>query len=324
MTDDTPELLDHEGIFEDLTAGPDDADARLDVFLTQALPLSRARVQHAIEAGEVLLRGVPASKSGVKLRAGDLISCRIPPPPQPDLTPENIPLEFLHQDDDLVVLLKPAGLVVHPAPGHPSHTLVNALLYHFQHVAPPLDGAQAVFRPGIVHRLDKDTSGVMVAARSARAQASLAEQFAAHTIERRYLALVLGVHLESGTVFDTGHSRHTQDRRRYTGQKDTARRAITKVEVLEKHPSKTSLLACTLQTGRTHQIRMHLAEHHAPILGDVLYGGARAQTKLIARQALHAEVLGFQHPDGRWLRFEAPPPADFQAALDALRAGKRV
>jgi 23S rRNA pseudouridine1911/1915/1917 synthase len=214
-------------------------------------------------------------------------------------------------------------LVVHPAPGHYTGTLVHGLLHRYSGLSGSLGGDADGIRPGIVHRLDKNTSGVMVIARSDVAMKALAQQFAVHSIQRRYLALALGAHLgDEGTV-DTGHSRHPRDRKRFTGHLESRRRAITHYKTLETHPQKTSLVACTLETGRTHQIRMHLAEKGAPILGDTMYGGERANTRLIDRQALHAQVLGFVHPDGRQLRFEAAPPPDFQQALELLRAGKR-
>jgi 23S rRNA pseudouridine1911/1915/1917 synthase len=312
----------HEGAQATLTVAPEEAEDRLDTYLEARLPLSRSQIKAALGRGELLLNGAPPSKAGVRLRPHDQITVQIPPPPPLSLAPTEIPLDILYEDDDLVVLNKPPGLVVHPGPGHPGGTLVNALLHRYPRLPGSLGGDADEIRPGIVHRLDQDTSGVMVVARSDAAMKALAPQFAAHTIERRYLALVIGARLGERRL-ETGHGRHPTDRKRFTGRADSERRAITRIQTLEQHPHGTSLVACTLETGRTHQIRMHLSEASAPVLGDALYGGARAQTRLIARQALHAEILGFLHPDGRPLRFEAPPAPDFQAALEALRAGRR-
>ncbi len=324
--------MNHPGLCQIYTATNADNGERLDVFLTRSdgHKLSRSQLRRAIAQGQVCINDKPVSKAGVKLRPGDTIACEIPPPPATSVEPQNIPLEFLYEDSDLAVLIKPAGLVVHPAPGHPNGTLVNALLYHYQQAAqqlsPPVEGENAALRPGIVHRLDRETSGVMVVARSQEAMQTLAKQFAAHTIARRYLAIALPGplgHAGDRGTFQTHHKRHPKDRMRYTGNCGGKRQATTHYEVLEKHKAGTRLVACTLETGRTHQIRMHLSEAGAPILGDPLYGTRRAQTRLIARQALHAQVLGFVHPSGESMRFEAEPPRDFQSALDTLRSGAR-
>lgn len=311
MTDTAPE----DALLVELRVPEDAAGMRLDVFLTSLdeLPFSRSRLQGAIARGEILLNGRRPLKPGAKLRAQDAIRCVIPPPPLPNADPEDIPLDVLFEDEHVLVLNKPPGLVVHPAPGHPSGTLVNALAFRCQR----LPGDATSLRPGIVHRLDKDTSGVMVACKSALALQTLAAQFAAHTIERRYIALCAGHHLPPEGTFNTGHSRDPHHRLRFTGRLDTERRAITHYRVLLPIPPHLALVACTLQTGRTHQIRVHLAEANAPILGDELYGKPHP---LLARQALHADLLGFQHPDGRWLRFQVPLPQDLRGALRALGA----
>lgn len=313
----------HQGLQEDLTVSEQQEGQRLDSLLGDLSALSRSQIKVALGLGQILLNGAVPRKAGVRLREGDQVSVRIPPPPAPDLTPEPIDLEVLYEDSHLVVLVKPAGLVVHPAAGHQSGTLVHGLLYRYSGLSGSLGGDADGIRPGIVHRLDKNTSGVMVITRSDEAMKALAQQFAVHSIQRRYLALTLGTHLGQEGTLDTGHSRHPRDRKRFTGRLESSRRAITHYKTLEEHPRGTSLVACTLETGRTHQIRMHLAEKGAPILGDTMYGGERAASKLIDRQALHAQVLGFVHPSGQTLRFEAPPPEDFQQALDALRAGKQ-
>ncbi len=306
------------------TVGDDDQDERLDTFLADRdeVPISRSQIRKAIDRGEIVVGGLPASKAGLRLRTGDTIECRITNPDRPDLNPEDIPLDILHEDGDVLVLTKPAGMVVHPAPGHPNGTLVNALLHHCQALSSPLPfGQQGHLRPGIVHRLDRDTSGVMVVARSDQAMRSLGAQFAAHSIDRQYLGLVANARrLDDAGTFSTGHGRHPGDRRRFIGQ--GPRSAVTHFKVVERFTSGAALVACRLEPGRTHPIRVHLSEAGAPILADDMYGSALSQTRHIDRQALHAELLGFDLPDGRRLRFEAPPPPDFQHALDVLRSGQ--
>jgi 23S rRNA pseudouridine1911/1915/1917 synthase len=232
--------------------------------------------------------------------------------------PQEIPLELLYEDEQLVVLMKPAGLVVHPAPGHPDGTLVNALRFRFGvQVGDPL-------RPGIVHRLDRETSGVMVVARTALAREHLMAQFKRHDIEREYVTIALGRPPDTQRV-DTLHGRHPVDRKRFTSRLARGKRAVTELRVLERlHAS--SLLQCRLETGRTHQIRVHLAEMGHPILADALYGRGspdprlRAAAAAISRQALHARVLGFTHPlTSERLRFTSEPPSDFVSALQILR-----
>ena len=294
------------------------AGGRLDRFLEAHTEseVTRSQLTRAIAAGAVCVNDAVVRKAGHKLRDGDLVVADIDATEVPDLRPESIPLALLHVDDDVIVVHKPAGLVVHPAAGHPTGTLVNALL----HLMELPDGGH--LRPGIVHRLDKDTSGVMVVARSARALQTLAEQFSAHSTERTYEALVLGKHLPDEGTFDTLHGRHPRDRKRFSGRVDRGRRAVTHFRVAERFPHAV-LVQCRLETGRTHQIRVHLAEAAAPLIGDEMYGGRRAVSKLIARQALHARTLGFVHPDGRALQFETEPPEDFTTALQALRSGRQ-
>ncbi len=252
-------------------------------------------------------------------RAGQRIRVRPLPPPPSAAEPEDIPLTVLYEDADLVVVDKPAGLVVHPAPGHAGGTLVNALLHHFG----ALPGQDAA-RPGVVHRLDAHTSGVMVIARTAPAREALMEAFAAHRIERAYLAIATGAP-PSSITYETLHGRHPRDRKRFSTRVTRGKRAVTHVELLERLHG-AALVRCTLETGRTHQIRVHLADHGYALLGDPVYGKTpkdprvRAAAQALGRQALHAAVLGFTHPTtGAPLRFETPPPADFQRALSALR-----
>jgi 23S rRNA pseudouridine1911/1915/1917 synthase len=272
-----------------------------------------------ISGGHCQLNGT-AAKPARKLKAGDEVSF-LPPPPEPsEVEPESIPLSILYEDDQLIVVDKRAGMVVHPAAGHRRGTLVAALLAHCD----GLSGIGGVLRPGIVHRLDKLTSGVMVASKSDAAHVHLAEQFKAHTNERRYLAIVAGeMAAESGT-FDTLHGRHPTDRKRFTGRLERGRRAITHYRVLLRLKGAT-LVEATLETGRTHQVRVHFAEAGYPLVGDPQYGrpGKDSQLKKAAkdlgRQALHARLLAFSHPvSEERLSFAAPLPLDMVSAMNAL------
>jgi len=298
---------------------PEEAGERLDRILAAQHPdRSRATYQRWIAEGRVELDGAIASASA-RPKAGQRVAVRPAPPPPSDAEPEAIPLTVLYEDADLVVIDKPAGMVVHPAPGHSGGTLVNALLHHFG----ALPGEDAA-RPGIVHRLDAHTSGVMVVARTAAAREALMAAFATHAIERSYLAIAVG-HPPDAITYETLHGRHPRDRKRFTTKVTRGKRALTRVEVLERLHG-AALVRCTLETGRTHQIRVHLAEHGAPLLGDPVYGKrskdprVRAAADALGRQALHAAVLGFTHPiTSAPLRFETPPPDDFRRALEALR-----
>lgn len=297
----------------------DDAGERLDVYLAdqEDPPLSRSQVRKFLDRGEIKVND-ELVKAGYRLRGGDEILWEHTPAPRPSTAPESIDLQILYEDDDLAIIDKPAGLVVHPAPGHPDGTLVNALTYHFDH----LSDLSGTLRPGIVHRLDRDTSGALAITKTDRAHRHLAEQFRRHTIERVYHALAFGPGLDDEATFETGHGRHPRHRVRYTGQIDSRRRAVTHIRVLERFASGACLVECRLETGRTHQIRMHLSEANAPILADHLYGGrAAAGASIIDRQALHALILGLEHPDGHQIRCRSEYPRDFQAALDALRSG---
>lgn len=339
------------------------AGQRLDQFLTQqALPYSRSQLARRIEEGEVLVDQRP-SKPGHRLRTGQQVVF-VPPPPQPvGLQAEDIPLDVLFEDRHLIVLYKPAGLVVHPAPGHSSGTLVNALLFHCGQLpfpapyGPPDDGsddndaasddddpapsessqpAQAASpalsiggqqRPGIVHRLDQGTSGVLVCAKDEPTLVGLQAQFQAHSITRRYLAIVEGTPAASGS-FSTRYGRHPSDRKRFTARGGN-KHAVTHFRVIEALPAgPAALVEVSLQTGRTHQIRVHFSEAGYPLLGDPLYGSQRPSrgallrslSHKLSRQALHAAVLGFRHPITQaWIEYSVAPPADFQDALQCLR-----
>lgn len=313
----------------------EEAGERLDKALAMRSDRSRAVYQRWIREGRVKVDGL-VRPADTRLSVGQVVEVVPAPPPLCSARPQAIPLDILHEDEDLVVLVKPAGLVVHPAPGHPDSTLVNALVHRYGSLPPAvrpaeeraLQGAEdatAALRPGIVHRLDAHTSGVMVVARTPVAQARLAAAFAAHDIERAYLAIAAG-DPPAQLTFDTLHGRHPRDRKRFSSRVKRGRRARTHGRVAERFVG-AALLRLTLETGRTHQIRVHCADHGFPLLGDPLYGrrpsdpGVVQVGKRLGRQALHAETLGFAHPStGERLRFVAEPPADFEAALDALRA----
>jgi 23S rRNA pseudouridine1911/1915/1917 synthase len=294
--------------------------ARLDRFLAGVMPVSRSEIQRWIEAGAVLVSGEPGEPA-LRVREGLEVVVRPLPAPLADARAQpEVTFEVLLQDDDVVVLNKPPGLVVHPAKGHEEGTLVNGLLALglFRQEMTAGDS-----RPGIVHRLDKGTSGVMVVARTAEAREALKAQFQAHTIERAYEAIVVGEAV--GRTFATLHGRHPRDRQRFTTRVRTGKRAVTHTRVIAPLAGATHL-ECRLETGRTHQIRVHLAESGTPVLGDPVYGKpprdpeVRAAGERLGHQALHARLLGFSHPrSGAWVRFEAAPPEDFQSVLQSLR-----
>ena len=304
-----------------LVIGEAEADERLDRALSALAGVSRAQVRRWIDAGRVSLNEQPA-RASQRVRLGDDLRADPPEPVAMELIPEPIPLDILHEDAALVVIDKPAGLVVHPAPGHPRGTLVNALLHHCRDLA----GIGGVLRPGIVHRLDRGTSGVMVVAKTDAAHLALAAQFHDHSIRRTYHAFVRGIpKAESGRV-DRPIGRHPRDRKRMSVVTRAGREARTGWRVHRKFPaSAASWLEVSPETGRTHQIRVHLSSLSLPILGDPVYGqGRRAAQRMAAargleRPALHAAELGFEHPDdGRALHFSAPFPADLRELCERL------
>lgn len=299
----------------------EEAGQRLDRYLVaRQLPPSRSQIKKHIDAGCCEVNGVKA-RPACKLRPGDTVLFFLPPPEPSRVEAEEIALSVLFEDDDLIVVDKPAGMVVHPAPGHRRGTLVGALLHHCE----TLSGVGGELRPGIVHRLDKLTSGVMVASKTDAAHQGLAAQFTAHSIERRYLAIVSGVPTPAKGAFDTLHGRHPTDRKRYSSKVDRGRRAVTHYRVLEAF-GRAALMEARLETGRTHQVRVHFADAGHGLVGDPVYGRAgrdallRGLGEALNRQALHARTLAFDHPrSGERLRFATPPPPDFLRALSALR-----
>ncbi|NLE87989.1 MAG: RluA family pseudouridine synthase [Myxococcales bacterium] len=312
-----------------LVWGPSSPKGRIDKVLADELPgVTRATVQRWIEEGRVRIDGRPC-RARDRVDVGSVIEVEPGPPPPSRAEPDaSVELNVLHEDPHLLVIEKQAGLVVHPGRGHMSGTLVNGLLARpgfSQAPADPRDPAGAL-RPGIVHRIDKDTSGVLVVAKSAEAREGLKAQLSEHTVERVYRALTVGVPV-AGTI-ETLHGRDPSSRLRFTSRVLRGRRAVTHVAPLEVLAAgRAALVECRLETGRTHQIRVHLSERAGtPILADALYGGKRGAPEVVAigeelgRHALHAAVLGFTHPvTGQSLRFETPLPSDMQAALENLR-----
>ena len=298
-----------------LTAGEDDAGERLDVFLSQALSdKTRSFLQKLVKNGNVVINGKTV-KAGYKMREADIAEVEIPALEAPRILPENIPLDILYEDSQLLVVNKPKGMVVHPAPGHSSGTLVNALMYH---CGSSLSGINGVLRPGIVHRIDRDTTGALVVCKTDTAHLSLSAQLKEHSITRKYVAIVYGNIKEDDGTVDAPIGRHPADRKKMAVNYEHGREAVTHYHVLERFGNYT-YIECTLETGRTHQIRVHLTSKGHPLLGDEVYSSARCPFSLQG-QTLHAMTLGFVHPStGEYVEFEAPLPEYFSRLLDTLR-----
>src|SRR5215204_5465168 len=292
----------------------DDLGTRLDRYVADQLPdLSRATVQGLIESGRVRVDG-QQRKPKFRMTPGEVVSVEIPAPRIDEILPDLIPLAVVYEDADVIVVDKPAGMVVHPAPGHQRGTLANALLAHVPGIS--VGGSQ---RPGIVHRLDKDTSGLIVAAKTDRGRMALVGQWETRSVEKSYLALVSGSLMREEATIDAPIGRDPKNRQRMAVVR-TGRPAVTHFHVVERFPD-TTLLEVSIETGRTHQIRVHLAFIDRPIVGDQLYGRARPTDPHLDRQFLHASALAFQLPDGTAVRLEAPLPDDLHAVLEELRVG---
>ena len=287
---------------------------RLDAFLARSVPdLTRSAAQRLLERGAVTLRGRAAKKND-KTRLGDTLTVCLPEPQPVDLVPQDIPLDVIYEDDDVIVVNKPVGLVVHPAPGHPDGTLVNALLYH---CGTSLSGINGELRPGIVHRIDRDTSGLIVAAKNDRAHLALAAQLQDHSLARVYEAVAVGGFREDCGTVDAPIGRHPVDRKKMAVDRKNGREAVTHWSVLARYPGYTHV-ECRLETGRTHQIRVHLASIGHPLLGDTVYGSKKPWPGL-AGQCLHARRLRFVHPStGEPLELECPLPDWFRDVLEKL------
>lgn len=293
------------------------AGIRIDRYLAEQLPeMSRSYLQKIIRDEGVMLAGKPV-KANYKVNKGDIIELELPPATEPEALPENLELDILYEDEDVIFVNKPKGMVVHPSAGHTSGTLVNGLLYHCRG---GLSGINGVMRPGIVHRIDKDTTGVLIVCKNDQAHIRVAEQLKEHSITRRYRAVVWGnLKGDEGTI-DAPIGRHPVDRKRMAVVSRGGKNAVTHYRVLERF-GKFTYVECRLETGRTHQIRVHMASIGHPLLGDEVYGSGKLPFHLQG-QVLHAMVLGIEHPvSGEYLEVEAPLPEYFLELLERLRRG---
>lgn len=300
----------------ELTVAEEMSGKRLDSVLAGMMPeYSRSFIQKLFENGSITVGGDPCSEKKRKAAAGDIVEITIPQPERLEVEAEDIPLDIVYEDDELLVVDKPAGMVVHPAPGNHSGTLVNALMYHCDDALSSING---VIRPGIVHRIDKDTSGLLMVAKTDRAHNALSAQLAEHSITRRYKAIVYSnIKEDEGTV-DKPIGRDPGNRLRNAVVYTNSKNAVTHYRVLERFGGFT-LVEAVLETGRTHQIRVHMAYIRHPLLGDTLYGPAKNRYGA-KRQMLHAGVLGFVHPvTGEYMEFNSPLPQDFEDVLAKLR-----
>ena len=297
-----------------ITLRTDREGERSDAFLARSVPdLTRSAAQKLLEQGMVKRRGAPLKKND-RLSPGEELELTLPDPEPLDVVPQNIPLDVVYEDEDVIVVNKPVGLVVHPAPGHPDGTLVNALLYH---CGDSLSGVNGVLRPGIVHRIDRDTSGLIIAAKNDRAHLALAEQLQDHSLARTYAAVTVGGLKEDEGTIDAPIGRHPVDRKRMAVDWKNGKRAVTHYTVLGRYPGYT-YVECRLETGRTHQIRVHMASIGHPLLGDVVYGSKKPWPGL-AGQCLHARKLRFVHPStGKLVEVECPLPEWFETVLKQI------
>lgn len=300
---------------EIFTIETDDVNKRVDVFLNEEMEdVSRSALQKNIEKGNITVNGEKISKN-YKLRLGDIVEAELPPPKNIDIVPEDIPLDIMYEDDDLIVINKPQNMVVHPAPGHYTGTLVNALMFH---CGDNLSGINGVLRPGIVHRIDKDTSGVLVIAKSDLAHKGLSEQLAEHSMKRVYNAIVYNSFSEESGTVDRNIDRSKNDRKKMAVVMQGGRNAVTHYKVIEKL-GKYTWVELQLETGRTHQIRVHMSYIGHPLLGDPVYGPKKCPFNLNG-QVLHAKVLGFIHPrTGEYMEFNSELPDYFSSLIERLK-----
>ena len=303
-----------------VTASAEDAGTRLDAFIGYNTDeLSRSYAVRLIEKGLVSVNGTPAASKKQSVSEGDIIEIDLPEPEPLAVTAENIPIEIVYEDDDVAVINKPRGMVVHPGPGNQSGTLVNAIMYH---MGDSLSSINGVIRPGIVHRIDKDTSGLLMIAKNDTAHESLAAQLKVHSVTREYTALVYDNIREDSFTVDQPIGRDERNRMRNAVNGAAARNAVTHIKVLERF-GKYTLVKAVLETGRTHQIRVHMAYMHHPLVGDELYGPRRTSSKIegiaVSGQLLHAGTLGFVHPStGQYMEFHSDLPEVFAQVLENL------
>lgn len=299
-----------------LSITKDQVNMRIDKYLSDMLPdISRSYIQKLLADGNILVNDTMI-KSNYKLETGDEISVNLPEAKEPDIVPENIPLDIVYEDEDILIVNKPKGMVVHPAAGHASGTLVNAIMYHCKDQLSTING---VLRPGIVHRIDMDTTGLLVVCKNDLAHQSLAEQLKVHSITRKYQAIVYDNIVEEQGTIQQPIGRHPVDRKKQAVNVRHGREAITHYRVLERFQGKYTFVECQLETGRTHQIRVHMAYIHHPLLGDTVYGPAKDKFHLQG-QTLHAGVLGFVHPrTKKYVEFQAELPEYFQQLLEQFR-----
>ncbi len=296
-------------------AGETDENSRIDKFLSeQEEGLSRSYIQKLIKDGKVLVNNKPV-KSNYRITPNDQVTLFVPEPEELDIQAENIPLDILYEDDDVILINKGKDMVVHPAPGHYTGTIVNALLYHCKD---NLSGINGVMRPGIVHRIDRNTTGVIVVCKNDKAHNCLAEQLKEHSITRKYNAIVYNTFKETNGTVNAPIGRHPVDRKKMAVNVPHGKEAVTHYEVIKNLGNKYALIECTLETGRTHQIRVHMSSIGHPLVGDDVYGPSSSKFKLEG-QALHARVLGFIHPTtGKYIEFEAPIPEYFTELAEKL------
>ena len=305
-----------------VTVTGEDVGKRIDALVADRTELTRSSVARLVESGDITVCGKEVAKN-YKLRAGDVVEIELPEPVSDKAEPEDIPLDVVYEDDDIIVVNKPCGMVVHPAAGNPNSTLVNALLYRCKG---SLSGVGGVVRPGIVHRIDKDTSGLLVAAKNDEAHNSLAAQLKTHAVSRVYYAIIIGNFPEDSGTVDAPIGRHPTDRKKMAVLKEgqgTARHAVTHFTVLARYKG-FSLVRCVLETGRTHQIRVHMAYRGHPLVGDSVYGGGKTQFEaanksLISGQCLHAKELTLTHPKtGKTMHFECELPEEMKKLIEKL------
>lgn len=296
---------------------PEWNDMRIDRLLSLLYEeITRSYIQKLIEKEHVLVNGKPVTKSGYKVKEGETISFLLPDPEPLDIQPENIPLDIIYEDDDVILINKGKNMVVHPAPGHYSGTLVNGLMYHCRG---NLSGINGVMRPGIVHRIDRNTTGVIVACKNDKAHQCLSEQLKVHSITRKYHAVVYGNIREDTGRIEAPIGRHPIDRKKMAINYRNGKPAATNYRVLERFNNRFTYIECSLETGRTHQIRVHMASIGHPLLGDDVYGPVNCPFSLEG-QVLHAKILGFIHPStGEYIEFDSSLPPYFEKLLERLR-----